>query len=56
MISPFEEVSDFHVHLEVDGKHLELAEIHRRLREDGAATVQLRVSTASVSGCGDSRA
>ena len=38
MISPFEEVSDFHVHLEVDGKHLELAEIHRRLRE----TAQLR--------------
>ena len=40
MISPFEEVSDFHVHLEVDGKHLELAEIHRRLRE----TAQLRYS------------
>lgn len=38
MISPFEEVSDFRVHLEVDGKHLELAEIHRRLRE----TAQLR--------------
>ena len=40
MISPFEEVSDFHVHLEVDGKHLELAEIHRRLRD----TAQLRYS------------
>ena len=38
MISPFEEVSDFHVHLEVDGNHLELAAIHRRLRE----TAQLR--------------
>ena len=40
MISPFEEVSDFHVHLEVDGKHLELAEIHRRLRD----AAQLRYS------------
>ena len=38
MISPFEEVSNFHVRLEVDGQHLELAEIHRRLRE----TAQLR--------------
>ena len=40
MISPFEEASDFHVHLEVDGKHLELAEIHKRLRD----TAQLRYS------------
>ena len=40
MISPFEEVSDFHVHLEVDGNHLELAEIHRHLRD----TAQLRYS------------
>ena len=40
MISPFEAASDFHVHLEVDGKHLELAEIHRRLRD----TAQLRYS------------
>lgn len=33
MISPFQEASDFHVYLEVDGKHLELAEIAQRVRE-----------------------
>lgn len=38
LISPFEDLSDFHVHVEVDGKRMELAEIHRRLRE----TAQLR--------------
>ncbi|MDE0450935.1 MAG: ATP-binding protein [Gammaproteobacteria bacterium] len=38
MISPFEEVRDFRVQVEVDGKPLELAEIARRLRE----TAQLR--------------
>ena len=38
MISPFEEVRDFQVHMEVDGKPLELTEIARRLRE----TAQVR--------------
>ena len=38
MISPFEEVRDFQVHVEVDGKPLELTEIARRLRE----TAQVR--------------
>lgn len=33
MISPFEEVRDFDVHVEVDGNPLELVEIARRLRE-----------------------
>lgn len=33
MISPFQEVRDFVVHLEVDGKRLELAEIAQRVRE-----------------------
>lgn len=33
MISPFQEVRDFVVHLELDGKHLELAEIALRVRE-----------------------
>ena len=33
MISPFEEVRDFDVHVEVDGTPLELVEIARRLRE-----------------------
>ena len=33
MISPFQEATDFHVHLEVDGKRLELAEITHRVRE-----------------------
>ena len=33
MISPFEEVRDFHVQVEVDGKPFELVEIARRLRE-----------------------
>lgn len=33
MISPFEEVRDFRVRLEVDGKKLELAEIARKVRE-----------------------
>lgn len=33
MISPFQEARDFQVHLEVDGKRLELAEIAQRLRE-----------------------
>lgn len=51
MISPFREVQDFLVYLEVDGKQLELAEVAQRVREaamlrysfdfDGAA---LRVS------------
>ena len=40
MISPFEEVGDFQVYLQVDGKPLELAEIHKRLRE----TAQLQYS------------
>ena len=40
MISPFEEVRDFQVQIEVDGKPLKLAEIARRLRE----TAQLRYS------------
>ena len=40
MISPFEEVRDFQVQIEVDGKPLELAEIARRLRE----TAQLQYS------------
>ena len=40
MISPFEEVRDFQLQVEVDGKPLELAEIARRLRE----TAQLRYS------------
>lgn len=33
MLSPFEEADDFHVHLEVDGKTLELAEIAKKVRE-----------------------
>ncbi len=33
MISPFEESKDFKVHLEVDGKRMELAEITKRVRE-----------------------
>lgn len=33
MISPFEETRDFRVHLEVDGKRIELAEIAERVRE-----------------------
>ena len=33
MISPFQEVRDFRVHLEVDGKRLGLAEIAERVRE-----------------------
>ena len=33
MISPFEESKDFRVHLEVDGKRMELAEITKRVRE-----------------------
>ncbi len=33
MISPFQEARDFQVHLEVDGKRLELAKIAQRLRE-----------------------
>ena len=33
MISPFEELNDFRVHLEVDGKTLELAEIAKKVRE-----------------------
>lgn len=33
MISPFQEARDFRVHLEVDGKTLELAEIAQRVRE-----------------------
>ena len=35
MISPFQEVHkhSFHVHLQVDGKHIELAEIAERVRE-----------------------
>ena len=33
MISPFQEGRDFRVHLEVDGKRLELAEIAQRVRE-----------------------
>lgn len=33
MISPFQEVRDFVVHLELDGKRLELAEIAQRVRE-----------------------
>ena len=33
MISPFEEVRDFDVHVEVDGKPFELVEIAKRLRE-----------------------
>ena len=33
MISPFEEARDFRVHLEVDGKRIELAEIAERVRE-----------------------
>ena len=33
MISPFQEARDFQVHLEVDGKRLELAEIAQKLRE-----------------------
>ena len=33
MISPFQEARDFVVRLEVDGKHLELAEIAKRVRE-----------------------
>ena len=33
MLSPFEEVNDFRVHLEVDGKTLELAEIGKKVRE-----------------------
>ena len=40
MISPFEEVRDFQVQVEVDGKPLELTEIARRLRE----TAQVRYS------------
>ena len=40
MISPFEEVRDFDVQMQVDGKLLELVEIARRLRE----TAQLRYS------------
>ena len=33
MLSPFEEANDFSVHLEVDGKTLELAEISKKVRE-----------------------
>ena len=33
MLSPFEEVKDFRVHLEVDGKTLDLAEIANKVRE-----------------------
>ena len=33
MLSPFEEVDDFHVHLEVDGKTLVLAEIAKKVRQ-----------------------
>ena len=33
MISPFQEARDFRVHLEVDGKRLELAEIAQRIRD-----------------------
>ena len=33
MLSPFEEVNNFRVHLEVDGKTLELAEVAKKLRE-----------------------
>ena len=33
MLSPFEEANDFHVHLELDGKTLELAEISKKVRE-----------------------
>ena len=33
MISPFEETRDFRVHLEVDGKRIELTEIAERVRE-----------------------
>ena len=33
MISPFEEARDFRVHLEVDGKRIELTEIAERVRE-----------------------
>ena len=33
MLSPFQEARDFHVHVEVDGKRLQLAEIAQRLRE-----------------------
>ena len=33
MLSPFHEARDFHVHVEVDGKRLELAEIAQRVRE-----------------------
>ncbi len=33
MVSPFQEVRDFVVHLELDGKQLELAEIAQRVRE-----------------------
>lgn len=40
MISPFEEVRDFHVQVEVDGKPLDLAQTAKRLRE----TAQLRYS------------
>ena len=33
MLSPFQETRDFHVHVDVDGKRLELAEIAQRVRE-----------------------
>ena len=33
MISPFQEARDFVVYVEIDGKHLELAEITKRIRE-----------------------
>ena len=33
MLSPFEDIDDFRVHLEVDGKTLELAEMARKVRE-----------------------
>ena len=42
MISPFEEAEDFNLYLTVDGKSIELAEIHNRLRESAQLQYKLK--------------
>ena len=55
MLSPFEEVNDFRVHLEVNGKTLELAEIARKVRETAVLKYMFQFDGQALSITGSAR-